>query len=260
MFSVTNSQIEVWLGLLLWPFFRILAMLAADPFFSNRAVSIRTRGALALLLTVLIAPMLPPMPAVSPVSPLGILIIIQQVMIGAATGLVMRIMFTGIEMAGHVVGLQMGLGFASFFDPQHGANTEVVAQFFSLMAMLIFLSLNGHLVVIETLAKSFVILPISATPLKLAGLRLLVEAGSEIFMIGLVLSLPVLAALLITNLAMAIMSRAAPQFNLFAVGFAITLSIGMAALYYSLPRFVPQVQMLIDHGARLVERLAKSFL
>lgn len=258
MLTITDAQIQAWLALLLWPFFRILALLSADPFFSSRSISIRARIPLALLLTLLIAPSLPPMPAISPVSPLGILIIMQQVLIGAAIGFIMRILFSSVEMAGHLAGLQMGLGFASFYDPQQGSNSVVVAQFVSVLTMLLFLSMNGHLVVLETLIKSFIWLPVSGQPLKAAGFRLLAESGAQLFLLGLLLSLPVLAALLITNLSIGIMSRAAPQLNVFAVGFPLTLTIGVAALYFSLPGFAPFIQMLIDHGTRFAQVLARS--
>lgn len=258
MFTVTDAQIEAWLGLLLWPFFRILAMLSIDPFFSSRTIPGRVRIMLAMLLALLIAPLLPPMPPISPVSPLGILIIIQQVIIGVALGFVMRVIFASIEMAGHLAGLQMGLGFASFYDPQHGSNSIVVAQFVSMLTMLLFLAMSGHLVVLEALVKSFVWLPISDAPLKAAGFKMLAEMGGQLFTLGLMLSMPVVVALLMTNLCIGVMSRAAPQFNVFAVGFPITMSIGAAAMYLSLPAFIPHIQSLIARGAQLSETIARA--
>ncbi|WP_269532385.1 flagellar biosynthetic protein FliR [Chitinimonas sp. BJYL2] len=259
MFSVSDAQIQAWLGLLLWPFFRILAIFATDPFYSSRSIPVRVRVILAVLLSILIAPSLPPMPDVGPVSPLGVLIIIQQVMIGVAIGFTMRLVFSSVEMAGHIAGLQMGLGFASFYDPQHGTNTAVVAQITSLLTILVFLALNGHLLVIETIAKSFVLLPITAAPIKAAGFKLLVDAGGQIFMLGVLLSLPVLAALLITNLAIGVMSKAAPQFNVFAVGFPITIGVGIAIFYVSLPQFVPHIRHLVDQATRLAYKVATTF-
>ncbi|HEY9102583.1 flagellar biosynthetic protein FliR [Chitinimonas sp.] len=259
MFTVTDAQIQAWLGLLLWPLFRILAIFATDPFYSSRGIPARVRVGLGVLLAILIAPALPPMPTVSPVSPLGILILGQQILIGTAIGLTMRLVFTSVEMAGHLAGLQMGLGFASFYDPQHGANTAVVAQITSLLTLLIFLALNGHLLVIETMARSFVLLPISADPIKGIGFRMLVESAGQIFTLALLMSLPVMAALLITNLSIGVMSRASPQFNVFGVGFPLTLGVGVAALYFSLPQFVPHIQRLMDQATRLAYKLATVF-
>ncbi|QDQ28678.1 flagellar biosynthetic protein FliR [Chitinimonas arctica] len=257
MITVTDAQIQAWLGMLLWPFFRILALFAADPFYSSRSIPVRVKVGLAFMLAMLIAPALPAGPDVAPVSPLGLLILAQQLLIGFAIGMTMRLVFSSVEMAGHLAGLQMGLGFASFYDPQHGTNTVVVAQFASLLTILLFLSFNGHLLVIETIVKSFTLLPISAVPLKTAGLKLLVDSAGQIFTLGLLLSLPVLAALLITNLSIGVMSRAAPQFNVFAVGFPLTLGVGVGAFYLSLPHFSPHVQRLIDEATRLAYKVAR---
>ncbi|WP_374349749.1 flagellar biosynthetic protein FliR [Chitinimonas sp.] len=259
MFAVNEAEINAWLTALLWPFFRILAIFAVDPFYSSRTIPVRIRVGLALALSILLSTSLPPMPHIEPVSPLGILIIIQQIIIGLAIGFTMRLIFTAVEMAGHLAGLQMGLGFASFYDPQHGANTAVVAQFASLLTLLLFLAMNGHLLVIETLAKSFVWLPITAAPIKLAALELLVKSGGQIFQLGLLLSLPPVAALLITNMSIGVMSRAAPQFNVFAVGFPLTLAIGLASLYLSLPMFVPHVHAYLEAASKLAYQIAKAF-
>lgn len=258
MITITDAQVHTWLALLLWPFFRILALLSTEPFFSSRSVPMRTRIALALALAILIAPVLPPMPPVEPVSPIGILIILQQVMIGMTMGFVMRVMFTAVEMAGHLSGLQMGLGFASFYDPQHGTNSVVVSQFISLMTMLLFLATNGHLLLIETLIKSFMWLPISEHPLKGAGFRLVAEVGGQIFLLGLLMSLPVLGALLITNFCIGVMSRASPQLNVFSVSFPITLVIGTVALYVSLPRFAGHIEEVILRGLRIIEVVTRA--
>lgn len=259
MFTVTDAQVQAWLAMLLWPFFRIMAVFSVDPFFSSRGVPVAARAGLAMMLSLLIAGSVPPMPAIEPVSPMGILIIFEQIVIGLAIGFTMRLVFSSVEMAGHLAGLQMGLGFASFYDPQHGTNTAVVAQFASLLTLLLFLAMNGHLVVIETMAKSFVLLPVGAGPIKMAGLNVLVQAGGQIFTLGLLLSLPVLAALLVTNMSIGVMSRAAPQFNVFAVGFPLTLTMGVAAFYLSLPMFVPHVRNMIDAATRLSFQIAKAF-
>ncbi|PHV13084.1 flagellar biosynthetic protein FliR [Chitinimonas sp. BJB300] len=260
MFTVSDAQIQAWLGLLLWPLFRILGIFATDPFYASRAIPNRVRIILAVMLTLLVAPVLPQMPTISPISPLGILILVQQVVIGMAIGFTMRLVFASVEMAGHLAGLQMGLGFASFYDPQHGTNTVVVAQFASLLTLLLFLAMNGHLLVLETVVRSFVLLPVSPEPLKAAALKLLVDAGAQIFFLGVLLSMPVLGALLITNLSIGIMSRAAPQFNVFAVGFPLTLGMGLAALYFSLPQFPPHIHRLIDEATRLAYRIARTFV
>jgi flagellar biosynthetic protein FliR len=145
----------------------------------------------------------------------------------------------------------MGLGFATFYDPQNSAQVPVVAQFMGLLGLLIFFAINGHLMIISALVESFRVLPIAATPLASGGFHALALAGGQIFVIGVVLSLPVLAALLIVNVGMGVMSRAAPTLNLFAVGFPVTLFAGFAVLLLSLPYLAPHFVRMYEDGVML---------
>jgi flagellar biosynthetic protein FliR len=152
----------------------------------------------------------------------------------------------------------MGLGFAVFFDPQSAAQTAVVGQFLGLFAMLLFLSMNGHALVITALAESFQVLPITAGPLNALGWQVLVGWGGAIFSTGLLISLPVVAALLIANVAVGIMTRAAPQLNIFAVGFPVTLVTGFVALYLATPYIAPGLAQLFEQVATVMMRVAQD--
>jgi flagellar biosynthetic protein FliR len=199
------------------------------------------------------------MPQVEPGSQAGVLILAQQVVIGLAMGFTMRIVFTAVEMAGELVGLQMGLGFATFFDPENAGDIPVVGQFLGLIATLFFLVLNGHLQMISLLSQSFSALPISGDGIAAAGFTTLVHWGGEIFAAGLLLSLPLLAALLITNLALGILSRAAPQLNIFAVGFPLTLAIGLLVLGLALPYFAPILERMIQEALQMMLQITAHF-
>jgi flagellar biosynthesis protein FliR len=193
---------------------------------------------------------------IAPFSGAGFLILAQQIVIGFAMGLAMRIVFVAIEMAGEIAGLQMGLGFATFYDPQSQASTPVLGQFIGLLATLVFLALNGHLLLISTVAESFTAFPISAAAPSAVGWRTLAEWGATIFAAGLLMSLPILAALLVTNVSLGILTRAAPQLNMFAVGFPITLSIGLIMLGMMLPYLTPGLERLIHDGFETMLRVA----
>jgi flagellar biosynthetic protein FliR len=248
MISVTSAQLSAWLGLFIWPFVRILALFSTDPIFGNRAVPFRIKMGLALLITLIVAPTLDPMPTMDPGSPAGLLILMQQVIIGIAMGLAMRIAFVAVEMAGHLIGLQMGLGFATVFDPAHSAQVPVVAQFLGIFAVLVFFAINGHLIIVTALVDSFRVLPVGASSLSPDAWKTLVLWGAEIFRVGLWLSLPVVSALLITNIAIGIMTRAAPQLNIFAVGFPLTLMVGFALLYLFIPMLMPLLEQVLHSG------------
>lgn len=232
VFSVTSEQLTVWIAAFLWPFVRMLALVSTAPVFSERSVPRTVKVALAVLLAVVIAPTLAPLPNVPLVSAAGIWILVQQILIGVAMGFSMRLVFTIVQAAGEYVGLQMGLSFAAFFDPTSGGQTMVLARFLNVMATLIFLAVDGHLMLIMVLAESFRSVPIADAPLAASGWFVLVSAGGQIFADGLMLALPLIAALLTLNLAMGILNRASPQFSIFAVGFPITLLGGIAMLQF----------------------------
>ena len=245
MLTVTTAQLNLWLAGLLWPFIRILGLMIAAPLFGNQRFPLRMRVGLALLITVVVAPTLPPLPDIAPDSTAGLGIFMQQLLIGLAMGFAVRMVFTAVEMAGELIGLQMGLGFAVFYDPQNSGQMPVVGQFLGLVATLTFLALNGHLMMISTLADSFREMPITAAAVDPLAWRTIAGWGGRILYSALLLSLPVVAALLTTNLALGVLTRAAPQLNVFAVGFPITLTVGFGALLLSLPFFTPVFERLL---------------
>ena len=257
MISITSAQLSAWLGAFIWPFFRILALVSSAPVLGNTSVPVRVKVGLAFVLTLVLAPILGTMPAVEPGSAIGLLILAQQIVIGVAIGFTMRIIFTAVEMAGNIAGMQMGLGFATFFDPQNAAQVPVVGQFLGLLATVLFLALNGHLYMIEVLAQSFQALPVMPPPFSAAGWRALAGWGGEIFLAGLLLSMPIMAALLITNLALGIMTRAAPQLNVFSVGFPITLAAGFVVLAIALPYFVPLFDRLLNDALQMAMQVLR---
>lgn len=256
MLSFTTVQLDAWIAAFFWPFFRILALVASAPFFGARGIPASAKIGLAFVLTILVSPMLGPMPAVSPSSGQGILILVHQLLIGFAMGIAIRVVFSAVEMAGHIMGLQMGLGFATFFDPQNSAQIPVMGQFMGLIAMLLFLAINGHLLVLTALMESFRVLPVGLLEISSKGWYTLVLWGGEIFRAGLWISMPVLAVLMMTNIALAVLTRAAPQLNIFAVGFPLTLAVGFIALSFSITYFLPQFSGMIEQGVQIMMKIA----
>lgn len=247
MISITSAQLDAWLATLIFPLTRILAMIASSPVLGNRQVPARVKIGLSVLLAIVIAPTIEPIPTVPVGSPQGLLIIVQQIVIGVAMGFTIRLIFNAVEMAGELAGLQMGLGFATFYDPVNASHTPVVAQLLGMIASLAFLVLNGHLYLLSALAESFRTLPIGDA-MSAQGFHGVASWGGSIFAYALQISLPIVAALLIANIALGILTRAAPQLNLFAVGFPITLTIGFAVLVLSMPYLIPVLDRLIQEG------------
>ncbi|NTV86700.1 MAG: flagellar biosynthetic protein FliR [Burkholderiaceae bacterium] len=250
MISLTDAQLNAWLINFIWPLTRILGLIMVAPVFGHRAVPARVKIGLGIFIALIISPTLPPMPDVGLGSWHGLFILVQQLLIGMAIGFIMRVIFAAVEAAGEIVGLQMGLGFASFFDPQSAGQTLVLARFFNMLAALLFLAVNAHLLLLGVLVDSFHGLPISTQPLSAAGFYNVAAFGSNVFAIGLQLALPLIAILLMTNLALGILTRSAPQLNIFAIGFPITLGVGLIVLDITLPYFAPQLEHMIQNGLK----------
>ena len=257
MISITSAQLDAWLVAFIFPFTRILALIASSPVLGAKQVPVRVKIGLALLMTVIVAPTLTGLPQVAVGSPQGLLILIQQILIGLAMGFTMKLIFTAVEMAGELSGLQMGLGFASFYDPVNAAQSPVISQWLNIVVSLAFLALNGHLFVFAGLAESFQTLPVGSM-ISGKGFYGIASWGGSIFAYALQLSLPLLAALLITNLALGILTRAAPQLNLFAVGFPITLAIGFIVLLLMTPYFAPLLDKLTHDALDTMLNLASA--
>lgn len=250
MISFTSAQLDVWLTSFMFPLARILGLLAAAPVFNSIAMPKRIRLGLGIAITLALLPVLPPMPTVPAGSWIGLAILAQQMFIGVLLGLTLRIAFAAIDLAGELIGLQMGLSFAVFYDPQNAGQTPVLSEFLGLIVTLVFLAMNGHLLTLAVLAESFKLLPVSATSLGIGNIGSFLAWSSVLFSAGLLLALPLITALLITNLAMGVLARVAPQLNIFAVGFPVTLVAGFVILMFSIPYFGAAMEHLFDQAFR----------
>jgi len=259
MLTLSSIELNTWIAALLWPLSRILGLIAAAPLFGNAAVPATVKVSLGALLAIIIAPTVPALPAVNPMSLPGLLILTQEMLVGLAMGFSIRIVFSAIEMAGEISSLTMGLGFASFFDPQTKGRSSAISQFLVMLATLMFLTVNGHLVLLAALAESFVSLPISASPINSGGFQQLAAWGAEIFRSGVQISLPIVAALLLTNVALGILTRAAPQLNIFGIGFPVTLGVGLLVIGMVLPYLATPFQNMFLRGIETARLLPRGF-
>ncbi len=235
MVQFSEAQLLAWLAASLYPFFRIAALIGTAPIIGDATVPRRVRIGLALFVTVVVAPGVSAVPDVALLSGEGFLLIGRQLVIGAAMGFSMRLAFAAIEYAGDLIGLQMGLGFALLIDPETRDQTPMIGSLLRYFASLAFLAANGPLMMIAGVADSFQSLPIAGSAGLFGDWKMLTLQGGVVFGLALHMALPVIAALLVTNVALGVMTRAAPQLNLFSIGFPITISVGLIVLIVSLP-------------------------
>jgi flagellar biosynthetic protein FliR len=257
MLELTDAQIGTWVATFMLPLFRVTAVLMTMPIFGTKMLPARIRLYAALAITVVIVPGLPPLPEFEPLSLRGFLLCGEQVIIGAVFGFSLQMLFQAFVVAGQIIAVQMGMAFASMVDPANGVNVAVVSQFMTMLVSILFLLMNGHLVVFEVLTESFTTLPVGSGLLvnhfwELAG-RLGWVLGA-----GLLLVLPMIAALLVINIAFGVMTRAAPQLNIFSIGFPLTLVLGMAIFWVGLADILSHYQALASEALQWLRELARA--
>ncbi len=255
--SVTDAQIAAFVQQYLLPLFRIAALFMVMPIIGSRTVTARVRLALALLVTLIVVPMLPPLPVVKSLSLVTFLIVLQEVAIGVMTGFVFQIVFQVFVLSGQFMAMKMGLGFASMNDPTNGVQTTVLSQFFLMLVTVVFVSLDGHVVLINLLVESFTTLPPGVWVLSADMFMQVVELSSWMFSAALVFALPILTSLLFVNISFGVMSRAAPQLNIFAVGFPFTLVMGLILIWIGLSNFLPAFEEVMSFGFLTTETLLR---
>lgn len=245
MITFSEAQIMAVISPVFWPFLRILAVFSSAPIFSARSVPMRTKVALAMLMAICAQAGLPDQEVVSLTSPDAYAMVLQQVVVGVAIGLAVRIVFASVEMAGEVIGLQMGLNFAGFFDPTTNQQTSAVGRFYGNITMLLFIVLNGHLMLLHAVVASFETFPVGGSAFESINRMRLHELGAVVFRYGLWIALPIIGMLLFINIVLGFVSRIAPQMNAFAIGFPLTLSVGLIGIAVTLPMLDSPVMALM---------------
>lgn len=238
--DIDSARIGAWVGQFFWPFLRLSAFLLAAPVFGARSVPVRVRITIGLALTVVLLPTLPAAPALDVLSPLGLLTAVQQIGIGVLGGFLLQLFLAALSFAGEMVSLGMGLGFASLVDPQNGVSVPLLAQLYVMLVILLMLAVDGHLLLLELLARSFSTLPVGPVGLRFEDFRAVAGFVGDMFALGLLVALPAVTVLLVVNLAFAVISRAAPQLNLFAIGFPVSLLVGLMIVLLALPALPAQ--------------------
>ncbi|WP_297808276.1 flagellar biosynthetic protein FliR [uncultured Methylophaga sp.] len=250
------AEITGALGSYLWPFFRITAMIMVAPIFSSNFVSARARLLIALAASMVIIPTIPSeMPQVAPLSASGLLIIAHQILIGACMGFMLQLLFNAFIVAGQIVAMQMGLGFASMVDPQNGVMVPVISQLYLIMVTLLFVTIDGHLIMIQVINESFTTMPVAAKGLIANDFRDVVAQASWMYAAGVIIALPAIGSLMMVNLSFGILSRAAPQISPFTIGFPMTIITGFVIIMVTLPLVGEHLVNMSDHMLQMARLL-----
>lgn len=252
---LSTPEIVSYIGAYFWPFVRIGAMLMVVPIFgAQKIVPLKIRLGLAIILTWIIVPMLPAVPAVDPLSMDGLLITVQQLMLGVAMGFILGFIFSAMVVAGHSIAMSMGLGFAQFLDP-NGVSVPVVSSFYLIIGTLLYLSLNGHLISIQILYESFKTIPVGTIGMEVNSYLIITLWASKIFVGAILIALPVLITIMLINAGFGVMMRAAPTLNIFAVGFPTTMMAGFLLMFLTLPTLLPRFTEIMMGSFDLIEEI-----
>lgn len=237
-----------WISPVLWPFVRVLALFSTAPVFSQKSIPVRAKVGLAFLVAVCAQATLIDQPVVSINSPQALGTLVQQIVVGLSIGFAVRLVFAALEIAGELIGLQMGLNFASFFDPASNAQISAISRFFMQIGTLIFVVINGHLLLLMAVIKSFESFPVDGHFMDALAQMRIHEMGSAVFASAFWIALPMIAMLLFVNLALGIISRVAPQMNIYAVGFPVTLTVGLIGIVATLPMLEQPLMALLQRA------------
>ena len=263
--AFTDAQIAAWVGSFIWPLFRVASFLMVIPIIGTQLVPMRVRLGLAVVITLVVAPLLPAVPQVDAFSFDAFYITLQQIFIGSLFGFMFVLFMEVFVVAGQMIAMQMGLGFASMVDPSNGVSVTILSQIYLVAVTLIFLSMNGHLVMLEVMVESFKAWPIAVKILGEGGFGVdllweMILRISWLFVSALLVALPIVTAVLIVNLSFGIMTRAAPQMNVFSLGFPIGILFGLLIIWVSTSGLSYQFQAISEQTFQFLRQIQEAGL
>ena len=227
LFNFTHDQIFGFLMTML----RVTMILFLLPFFGGQGIPKTVRGALCMVLSLTFYNSVGFKHIAFPTHPLGLtIVLISELVLGLILGLMVRIIFAAIQTGGQIIGFSMGFAMVNVMDPDTGTQAAVTSHFLYMIAMVTFLTLDGHLYLLSGLAQSFQLIPpggLMITPL-LADSML--SFSSQLFVLAVKIAAPVLTAVFLVDLALALVGRAAPQMNLLMLGFPLKIAVGFSFL------------------------------
>lgn len=251
MITFTDAQLSAWYGAVFWPLVRLLALLSVAPVLSHRAAPLRLKVALALAIALVLAPTVPAPPIGDALTAPGMALLAQNIAIGVIIGFTVRLVFSALELAGEVIGLQIGLSFAGFFNPAAGTTQTAASSFLSLLGTLMFLAIDGHLMLLYAVTESFRLFPLTGGAELPLSFDRVARLGGEVFAIGLTIALPFIAVAMLVNIVVGVAARVAPQLNIFAVGFPLTTLVGLGTLFVMLPYLETPLRAALERALTL---------
>jgi len=240
---------------------RVTSFVVTSPFFAIRIVPAYVKVGLGVILAFLLFPVidLSQMPAATGTASF-IVMVIQESLVGMILGFVATLIFTAIRVAGELIDLHIGFSMASLFDPQTGANITLIGQFMYILAILLFLTLDGHHSLLMALAKSFEMIPVAGFVFEKKLAVEIVSFFTAMFLLGFKIAAPLIAVMLISDLSLSFISRTVPQIHVFIIGFPLKAGLGMLVLIIILPLFATVISGIVVQMERDLMQVIRGFL
>lgn len=235
-----------------WPMGRIGGLILSAPVFSSHLLPGRIKILFAFALSWICAPLIPQQLSFINFNGFYLVYIVQELFLGILMGFTLQLVFQIFVLGGQIISMQAGLGFAVMVDPSSKASVPLISQLYLMMTILVFLSLNGHLAILDALMNSFNMMPIGQTSIDNTMVWQVIMFSGWMFKEAVLISIPAILSLLIVSLSFGIMARAAPQLNIFSLGFPITLLMGMVIIKVGLPSVMTQITESIEQGMHFI--------
>jgi len=246
--------VELWLEqfhVLVLILLRVSALLIVAPIFGHRLYLARAKIGLAFMISLVVFPLMADKGLQVPEGLFPYALMMgREIIMGMVLGFAVLLLFIGIQFAGQIAGLKMGFGIVNVIDPQSHNQVSIIGQFLNILAILVVLSIDGHHMILRALISSFDVVPLGGVELKVPIIEKLIAISSQIFVIAVKISAPVLISLFLISVALGVLARTVPQMNVFIAGFPVQLGVGMAVLLVALPLF----HILLDQAVDLLER------
>ena len=225
---------------------RVSGIISTAPVFGSSNIPPQIKVVLSLMLALILYPFIPLITVYPDRPDHYIILIASELLIGLVLGIIARFLFGAVEFAGTVIGFQMGLGMAMVFDPQSQEQISLVGRFENATATLIFLAMDGHLIVLQALVRSYSVLPPGGASISRPLVEKLTELSASVFVIGLQIGAPLIVALFLANAVVGLLARSVPQIQVFVVGFPLTLMLGFLFLFFGMPFFAQAVHQMFE--------------
>jgi len=240
-----NTGFEAGLIKFLLVLIRCSAFLILTPVFGRREMPVQGKIALSGLISMIVSPLIPEINYDENFVNLALLII-REITVGLSIGYITLLMFSALYVAGEIVDLEMGFGIVNVIDPQSNSRVPLMGNFYYMLTLLIFLTLNGHHVLISAVIKSFEIVPIGKAVFKWGFLSGIITSFNDMFLIGVKVGLPVISIIFLTDFALGIIARTVPQVNVFLVGLPVKIAIGITAMILILPAYIVALDVIFN--------------